>query len=483
MTRRLAVLALLAYAAAGPAFAEEIVSGQAEGLSATLYQPPENSGLAPVALITETRRLSLPKGSALVRFDGVASGLVPQTAHLDGLKGDIRESIFSYGLFNTASVLRASLGQPVTVVRTPPKGGEERVEGTLVSDQGLYSLKSGDGIEAIGCGTIPARLELPIPNGLRAVPALSMSLQSPGGEQNVRLSYLTEGLDWKAAYVARLAKDGRHMTLEGRMVVTNNSDASFHDLPVRFVAGDIERREETRAPGRMYRPDRRDCWELNEQIFYKSMSAGKATAAPMMAKVVPGSARYFIAEEPERLGDLKLYRMPHPITIAAHQTKLFTFLPPRRVTVTPVYRVDLVMGTDQPAPAQLVWRLRNRKVEGLGMALPHGAMTFYGADGSYLGEDKRFRDLPAEGEAKLVGPPDSSLVFEMKPLEVRDGMLRIFALTLRNQTAQPLPAEIAFPYNLTPRAPPKGVTVKDGLWLLTLPPGKTRQMIITVDKK
>ena len=117
------------------------------------------------------------------------------------------------------------------------------------------------------------------------------------------------------------------------------------------------------------------------------------------------------------------------------------------------------------------------------MALPHGSMTFYGADGSYLGEDERFRDLPVEGEAELSGPHDDSLLFDFSPLKERDGKVSVFALTLRNQTAQPLPAEIAFPYYVTPRAPPKGVTVKNGLWLLTLPPGKTREMTITVDMK
>jgi hypothetical protein len=42
------------------------------------------------ALITETRRVSIPAGEVDIRFEGVAGGILPESAIVTGLPGDSR---------------------------------------------------------------------------------------------------------------------------------------------------------------------------------------------------------------------------------------------------------------------------------------------------------------------------------------------------------------------------------------------------------
>src|SRR5688500_5830422 len=89
--RRLAVWLLLAITAAAHAEPPVIVSPSADTVAVTVYRDPDR-GDRPIyranpnafALIAETRTVTLPPGEVVVRFEGVASGIVPQSAILFG---------------------------------------------------------------------------------------------------------------------------------------------------------------------------------------------------------------------------------------------------------------------------------------------------------------------------------------------------------------------------------------------------------------
>ena len=99
MLARLILLAALGTATALPALADT-VSDKAEAVSVTIYrsgsttpEPGEEEaeaddsgyGDATIAMVTETRMIDVPAGVGRVVFRGVADGIVPQTATLDGL--------------------------------------------------------------------------------------------------------------------------------------------------------------------------------------------------------------------------------------------------------------------------------------------------------------------------------------------------------------------------------------------------------------
>jgi hypothetical protein len=82
------------------------------------------------------------------------------------------------------------------------------------------------------------------------------------------------------------------------------------------------------------------------------------------------------------LGDLKLYRIPEPVTVAARSQKQVALLQRAGVRVSMVYRQRL-FPTDLAvtSPAQRFLVTRNRTIEGLGLPLPAGRLMLFSEGG------------------------------------------------------------------------------------------------------
>lgn len=79
----------------------------------------------------------------------------------------------------------------------------------------------------------------------------------------------------------------------------------------------------------------------------------------------------------EELGDLKLYRIPEPVTVAAKSQKQVAFLDRDGVKVDTIYRQRLYAGAPSQQPVTRVLTTRNRKQEGLGLPLPAGGVVVF----------------------------------------------------------------------------------------------------------
>ncbi|RZV48405.1 MAG: hypothetical protein EX258_08900, partial [Sphingomonadaceae bacterium] len=88
--------ALLIVLLPAPAAAQQVVVSPApEDVAVTVYRDNNRfegdqmrlSWLGGYALITETRRVSLPAGTVDIRFEGVAGNIFPQSVILSGLPG------------------------------------------------------------------------------------------------------------------------------------------------------------------------------------------------------------------------------------------------------------------------------------------------------------------------------------------------------------------------------------------------------------
>ena len=99
MSRRRGLL-LLVSALAAPAGAQTIVTSAApDGVAVTVYRDPNRSAVEALelewlngfALISETRQVTLPAGESELRFEGVAGGILPQSAIVTGLPEGIVE--------------------------------------------------------------------------------------------------------------------------------------------------------------------------------------------------------------------------------------------------------------------------------------------------------------------------------------------------------------------------------------------------------
>ncbi|HEY0132196.1 MAG TPA: hypothetical protein VGB57_12415, partial [Allosphingosinicella sp.] len=98
---RRAMLGSLLLAAAAAAGAAEPVarSPGPEAVAVTVYRAPGRGAdqgmdlrwLNGFALVTETRRISIPAGESDVRFEGVAGGILPESAIVSGFPDGVRE--------------------------------------------------------------------------------------------------------------------------------------------------------------------------------------------------------------------------------------------------------------------------------------------------------------------------------------------------------------------------------------------------------
>ncbi|MES2288547.1 MAG: hypothetical protein V4530_02330 [Pseudomonadota bacterium] len=407
---RFAALLLIA---AAPAFAQTTTTSAApEAVSVSIYRAPNRSADEPMnlrylrgfALVTETRRVTIPAGDGVIRFEGVAGGILPESAIVTGLPDGIVEKNQDANLLSPASLLGASTGRHVTIRRTVRKTGKTTEEDAVIRSGpgGQVVLQTAAGYEALRCTGIPETIVYDsVPEGLSAKPTLSVRTRSSReATATVTLSYLADNFDWQSNYVATLGADGKTVDLFGWVTLASADETSFPKAQAMVIAGRLNRSNERREKPYQEQSINLTCWPQGTT----TSNLGNGVPAPppppppapqmMMAAeamdiVVTGARREKAAMvvQQEELGDLKLYRVPEPVTVAANAQKQVALLDKERVPVTLVYRAD-VYG-DGDADVKLTLRARNRTADGLGLPFPAGKVALYqqgGARPLLLGE-------------------------------------------------------------------------------------------------
>ena len=221
-------------------FYHEDAINTSELLAAGPDSPIRDSGLA---FITETRTIDLPAGPAVVKFQGVTSTMVPQTASIEGLPAGVLERNFDYDLLSPGSLLAKSIGETVHLVRTDTKSGKQIEETAIIrSGPDGAMLEVNGKLEALRCSALPEKLVFEhVPGGLTDTPTLSVRTTAPQtGRYTIRLSYIATGLNWSADYVAHIMPNSETLELRGWLTLANFSDTSFDHVPVNAVAGHLQ---------------------------------------------------------------------------------------------------------------------------------------------------------------------------------------------------------------------------------------------------
>ena len=473
MWRRLLILSLMLAPAHALAQASEPVEALSQGpdrAGVVVYrdQPVDTADLLErsrqpwndltregLALIVERRTIDLPAGEAVIRFRGVATGIVPQSATLDGLPGGVVERNIDFDILSPGSLLKKSVGETVTVVRTNPVTGEAvQKRAVLRSAPGGVVVEVDGRFEALSCSGLTERIVFDaLPEGLSDQPVLSVRTRAAvAGRYVVTLAYLATGLQWSADYVARLNPDGRTLALEGWLTLANFGGTGFPDAPVQVVAGTLRREDGTRPVDPVEVVPQPACWPSDtttngaigptyreDRVEYNS----PPVPAPMAARgeldeiVITGSRIMRRLAEQGDLGDYKIYTLPEPTTVAARQTKQVRFMEREGVAYDRVYRAWVGQGnTDEPQPSEIQLRLRNETRTGLGLALPGGTVAVMqpdGAGGALLAGEDRFED-------KGVGLP-VRLTFGQSP-DVRVATRRLSSSTTRDKGIRTRRAEM-----------------------------------------
>jgi len=447
-----------------PARAQPAVTSAApERVAVTVYRDLNRASARPnlqwlngYALISETRRVELPAGESELHFEGVAGGILPQSAIVTGFPDGVVERNQDALLLSPGTLLDRSLGQRVSIRRTSKASGQVREEQAVIrsGNDGAVVLQTAAGIEALRCSGLS---ETPaydrVPPGLSAKPTLSVRVRSAQPlSATVTLSYLANGFDWQADYVATLSPDEQRLKLTAWLTLANGDETGFANATTQAVAGKLNRRD-----AQPIRPEARplslQCWpadttsdipeEQLEPPYPPAPPPPPPPPAPMAERggediVVTGTR---VMAERERLGDLQLYRIPIPVTVAARSQKQVALLEQPRVRVTPVYRVRLDADANRDSgAAQLVLTSRNREREGLGLPLPAGGVLVFreGQDRPLLIGEGRIDDLAVgeDVEIRLAEAPGVGW-----RVELDGGAKGRHALTVTNDRAVPVRLE------------------------------------------
>jgi hypothetical protein len=458
-------LCLLVLAWSGVATAQTVITSAApDAVGVTIYRNPNRSvdealnleDLRGFALISETRTVDLPPGPVTIRFEGVASGIVPQSALIFG--AEIREKNRDAALLSERGLLDAFTGQRVILRRQNPVTGKYSEESaTIRSGTAGVVVQTARGIEPIYCTGLDNDLIFPnAPQGLSAKPTLSMTMKDqPGGRRTITLVYLSQRFDWQANYVGEFSADASELNLFAWLTMASSDDTSFIDAQAAAVAGKVNRvegeddeadRGDDEAFNRSY-----NCWPAREVLAPPPppVSAAPAPMAMRMEMATPVSA---ISEDiivtsararQENLGDLKLYRIPMPVTVAARAQKQVAFLSKSRVKGALIYRAKYANDLES---IEMLFRVKNNKANGLGEPLPAGKVAlFQQASGQrMLVGEASIADKAVDEDVDLVFGAATNVSAEQTQAQRGKGWTDE-RLTVRNANPVPVRFEAEFP--------------------------------------
>ena len=455
---------------AAPALAQPVITSAApDKVGVTIYRDPNRSvdgaldleNLRGFALISETRTVDLPPGVVTIRFEGVASGIVPQSALIFGAA--IREKNRDAALLSERSLLDAFTGQRVILRRNDPATGTFTEEtATIRSGTAGVVVQTTRGFEPIYCSGLSNDLIFPnAPTGLSAKPTLSMTTKDqPGGRRTITLVYLSQRFDWQANYVGEFSDDASELNLFAWLTMASSDDTSFVDAQAAAIAGKVnrERGEDDNAPDEEQALDRRyNCWPSSEAMLAQAVPEPVYAPAPMAmrmekmdleadaAMIVVTGARRAVLED---LGDLKLYRIPMAVTVAARAQKQVAFLVKPRVKGAMIYR--LKWGRSEWSSGlrslDLLFRFKNSKANGLGEPLPAGKVALFqqGGEQRFLVGEASIADKTNDEDVDLVFGSASNVTADQLT-QSRGDKWRVERLTVSNANPTPIRFEAEFP--------------------------------------
>jgi hypothetical protein len=454
--RPLAFLAALALAA--PASAQQAVTSAApDSVAVTIYRAPQRSPdaamdlrwLGGYALVTEQRTVDIPAGRATIRFEGVAGGMLPESALVTGLPKGAREKNLDADLLSPRNLYARAFGRPVILRREHPRTGKVTEEPAIVRSgpDGGVIVQTKQGFQAANCGGFTDSLVYPeVPEGLSARPTLSVETESPTAARvTLSLSYLAWGFDWQTNYVVKMREDGARADLTAWVTLASSDPTSFPDATLAVVGGKVNR-ENSRGYSRS------GGGYLAFNCFFRPlpqpMMAPPPPPSPMEDGQIIVTARRVEAASmgapvtvvEEGLGDLKLYRVPVTSTVASNAQKQVAFIAGRTIKVSAYYAADLY--GDSTGDVATMLRSKNRSEDGLGLALPGGPVAVFEVlDGEpVLAGESSIADRAVGESVKIAVAPATQVSIAARDVAYGDGW-KDYEVTVSNARPQAIDFE------------------------------------------
>ena len=496
-----------------PTLAQTIItSPEPEAVSLTVYRG-QKYGNAPIdpnwptgyALVTETRTVTIPAGESVVRFEGVAEGMYPESAIVTGLPRGVKEKNRDARLLSPLGLVDAYLKREVNITRTSKATGITRTYDAIITSApgGAVILQTGEGYEALRCTGIPERIGFDkVPANLSAKPTLSVITQSDKPTTaKLTLTYMAAGFDWQANYIAQVQERGNDgkskVDMFAWLTLANGGNQSFFNANTMAIAGEpnrVARAAQARPTGGGLQLK---CWPMQRthqvplRLGYNppppppppvpmamaaydevDSEAIMVTATRMRAEKSMSPVAVVVAEQ-ENLGDLKLYRIPEPVTVNAKGQKQVAMLVKPSTAFDQLYTANVEEYADDESndtfPMTTLFRSENRIENGLGVPMPQGqVMVFENSQyGPLLAGQTSLKDRAVGDELEMAIGQASDVRYRVTKISETRNRQR-FRVQVTNARNAPANIEIEIPFEL--RGNPKGIAKVDGVptWKTTV---------------
>jgi hypothetical protein len=397
------------------------------------------------ALVKDTRSIDLTAGVNSIAVEDVAAKIDPTSILFKSITAPnsvaILEQNYQYDLVNPSNILNKSLGKEIIYTRYQDSSTSQSI-GTLMSGpaNGGVVIKRQDGkieLSPSGIATLGS-----MPEGLHPKPTLNWLLKSDKARrQDAQISYITNGIGWKADYVALVNKDDSALDLAGWVTLNNQSGATYKDANLTLMAGDV-RRVQPR--------------DQSEDI----------RAIDVDNSIILEGADQF---QEKSFFEYHMYTMERPTTVSDKETKQLSLLNasgvPARKEMIYDARGDWFRGWWYPGrtngdpgsgydtssyhKVNVVLEVMNSKQNHMGMPLPKGRVRVYKLDdqGSqqFIGEDT-IDHTPKDEKIRLYVGDAFDVVGDYKRTNYRIISLNVveesFEVKVRNHKETPVTVKV-----------------------------------------
>lgn len=318
-----------------------------------------------LGFVRDTRSVKLADGLNSIAFEGVASQIKAETAVLTGNGVSVLEQNYDYDLLTPNNILEQFVGKEVKTVMQNPATGENMFDKAVVlnSNYGSPILRFSYGVEA----NFPGRVVYDkVPSCLRVKPTLVVNLNNKAaGDKNLELAYLTNGISWKADYIAEIKSDGE-LGLNTWITLNNETGADYENATVQLISGSVNQVSQA----------------VNAVRPMMQMKMARGAMMESDAVMETGSV------ERSSISDYYLYTLPQKTTIKDKQSKQVSMMKldnvkyeKEYVMQSPLYLNVGAQSSDfEKSNPNVVFKLKNEKSSNLGEPLPGGIIRFYEKD-------------------------------------------------------------------------------------------------------
>jgi hypothetical protein len=358
-------------------------------------------------LVKERRAMDFAEGHNTAKFTDVAERIDPTSVLFDCLDApgavQILEQNYEYDLVNSQSLLKKYIDKSVTVqVKGSGASPGTLVSGTLLSADGANLILMDDQtgkMNVIGNDSVEHIQLDKKPENLLTRPTLVWLVNAAKKLSGLcQITYTTEGLGWRADYMAVLNDKDDALDMSGWVTITNSSGAAYQDAALKLIAGDVKRIAP--QPARMMR---------KQDVMMMADSSGGFEEKPFM--------------------EYHLYTLGRKTTLQNNQVKQIELIDPAQnvpVKKLYVYEVSnwdwLTRGRNK---VQVKIEFENKKENQLGIALPKGRVRVFKSDPAdatleFVGEDE-IDHTPKDEKLSLYIGDAFDVVAEQTVTDARNG--------------------------------------------------------------